>query len=299
MVVRLLGCGAVGAVVAEKLCSVSDFALVVDEERRRRYSSGLYINGRKYLFPMEGKFDAKKADLLIVAVKNFDLHSVLPLMEPFIKDDTVIMSLLNGIDAERILSEHFGSEKIIYSFITDLSSNHAGFETVCFSDGGIIVFGERRGELSARVLRIKELFKSAGQRYQIAEDITHEKWWKFMLNTCYNTLSAILDADYSAICDNQEFVRAVRIIAKEVQAVASCEGVRITQEDIERMIRRMASHRDHGRTSMLQDMDAGRRTENDYFAGTVSRLAHMHDVPSPCIDLIHILLEARRSALAK
>ena len=90
MVVRLLGCGAVGAVVAEKLYSVSDFALGVDEERRRRYSSGLYINGRKYLFPMEGRFDAKKADLLIVAVKNFDLHSVL------VYNQTSLYSVFNG-----------------------------------------------------------------------------------------------------------------------------------------------------------------------------------------------------------
>ena len=299
MIVRLIGCGAVGAVVAEKLDAVSDFALIVDDERRRRYSDGVYVNSRKHIFKMEGGADAEKADLIIVALKNFNLYSSLDEIAPFVGENTVIMSLLNGIDAERILSERFGADKVIYSFITDLSSNHNGIETVCFSNGGNILFGEKNGERSERILRIKELFDNAGQRYEIPDDIIHEKWWKFMLNTCFNTLSAILDADYYSICDNAEFIRAVRIIAKEVQRVASAEGVKITQGDIEEMIRRVCALRDHGRTSMLQDVDAGRETENDYFAGTISRLGRQHDIQTPNIDFLYILLEARRSVLAK
>ena len=299
MIVRLIGCGAVGAVVAQKLDSVSDFALIVDDERRRKYKEGIYINSRKYIFKMEGKSDATKADLVIVALKNFNLYSSLDEIAPFVKEDTVIMSLLNGIDAEPILSQRFGEDKVIYSFITDLSSNHSGIETVCFSDGGNILFGERSGEKTDRILRIKDLFDSARQRYKIPDDIIHEKWWKFMLNTCFNTLSAILDADYYSICDNADFIRAVRVIAKEVQAVAAAESVKITQDDIEEMIRRVTSLRDHGKTSMLQDVEAGRETENNYFAGTISRLAHKHGIAVPNIDLIYILLEARRSVLAK
>ena len=69
MVVRLIGCGAVGAVVAQKLEPVSDFALIVDEQRRKKYSSGVFINSKKHIFRMEGTADATKADLVIVAVK--------------------------------------------------------------------------------------------------------------------------------------------------------------------------------------------------------------------------------------
>ena len=299
MIVRLIGCGAVGTVVADKLSQVSDFALIVDERRRKSYGSGIYLNERRLDLFMEEPSHAAKADLVIVAVKNFSLYDSLPMIEPFVKDDTVIMSLLNGIDAEGILSERFGEEKVLPSFITDLSSNHSGNETVCFSGGGTIVFGERSGIVSDRVKKIKVLFEEAGQRYIVPDDIMHEKWWKFMLNTCYNTLSAILDADYAAICDNQDFIRAVRIVAKEVQQVARAEGVTITQDDIELMIRRMASHRDHGKTSMLQDVEAGRESENAFFSGTVSRLAHQHGIDAPNTDLIYILLEARRSVIAK
>ena len=118
-----------------------------------------------------------------------------------------------------------------------------------------------------------------------------------MLNTCFNTLSAILEADYAAISMNNDFIRAVRIVAKEVQSVAGKEGVNLSQNDVEEMIRRVTRLRDHGKTSMLQDVLAGRNTENRYFAGAVSRLGKKHGMETPVSDFISILLEAKRKCL--
>ena len=142
------------------------------------------------------------------------------------------------------------------------------------------------------------LFDEAGQRYTIPENIMHEKWWKFMLNTCFNTLSAILIADYAAISSNSDFIRAVRLEAREVQTVAKKEGVIITQDDIEEMIRRVTALQDHGKTSMLQDVLSHRETENRYFAGAVSRLGKKHSVETPISDFLSILLEAKRRVLS-
>ncbi len=298
MNVRIIGAGAVGAVVAWKLYRHTDMAFIVDEERSRRYSDGLIVNGERIRFSLRTPSEADTADLLIFAVKNFQLEDAMDEAAPFVGDSTVILPLLNGIDAERVLSGRFGSDKVLYGFITDLSSTHSGIETTCFSNGGTIVFGERDGSETGRVRAIWELFTAAGQKCIVPEDILHEKWWKFMLNTCFNTLSAILEADYAAISANGPFIRAVRLVAREVQRVASAEGVTLTQDDIEEMIRRVTALCDHGKTSMLQDVLAGRETENRYFAGAVSRLGKLHSVPTPLSDLISILLEAKRSVRA-
>ncbi len=295
MVVYLVGAGAVGLSVAYKLYNHSEFALIVDEERKTRYSEGLKYNGSRLdvrlISPGE---DAKKADLIIIAVKNFSLSEILDEIYPFVKEDTVLLPLLNGIEAEGVLEERFGSDKVLYGFITSLSSNHSGLETNCFSDGGVIVFNEKDNHETERLKKIEKLFLESGQRYRIPENILHEKWWKFMLNTCYNTLSAILFSDYSQIHDNPDFIRAVRMIAKEVQSVADSEGVKLTQNDIERMIATVDEHRDRGQTSMLQDVIAKRNTENKYFAGSVSKLGKKNGVPTPLTDFIYILLEAKR-----
>ena len=297
MKVRIVGAGAVGSVVGWKLREKASVAFIVDDERKRRYSEGIVINGERIVFSLLTPEEADTADLVIFAVKNMQLEAAIAEAAPFIGDNTMVMSLLNGIDAEEKLEEAFGREKVLYAFITDLSSVHDGTETTCFSDGGTIVFGEKDNSRTTRLEAIAGLFAGCSQKYIIPEDILHEKWWKFMLNTCFNTLSAILIADYAAISGNTDFIRAVRLVAREVQRVGSAEGVVLTQEDIEEMIRRVTALRDHGKTSMLQDMLAGRETENRYFAGAVSRLGRKHSVPTPLSDFISILLEAKRKCL--
>ncbi len=297
MEVRIIGAGAVGAVVGWKLYGKADVAFIVDSGRKARYSDGLVINGERIAFPILTPDEAAPADLLIFAVKNMQLDEAIEEALPFSGPDTVVLSLLNGIEAEGRLSEAFGAEKVLYAFITDLSSNHSGLETTCFSGGGTIVFGEKDNRKTERIERIAALFSSAGLKFVIPDDILHEKWWKFMLNTCFNTLSAVLEADYAAISTNQDFIRAVRVVAREVQKVAEAEGIRLTQDDVEEMIRRVTALRDHGKTSMLQDVLAGRETENRYFAGAVSRLGRRHSIPTPVSDFISILLEAKRRCL--
>ena len=298
MKVRIIGAGAVGAVVGWKLYKHADLAFIVDEERKERYSGGLAVNGEVIDFRFLTPSEADTADLLIFAVKNFSLEDAADEASPFVGETTVILSLLNGIEAEEKLSERFGAEKVLYGFITDLSSVHDGTETTCFAGGGNIVFSEKDNTRSVRVEEIAALFDEAGQRYTIPENIMHEKWWKFMLNTCFNTLSAILIADYAAISSNSDFIRAVRLEAREVQTVAKKEGVIITQDDIEEMIRRVTALQDHGKTSMLQDVLSHRETENRYFAGAVSRLGKKHSVETPISDFLSILLEAKRRVLS-
>lgn len=297
MNVQIVGAGAVGTAVGWKLKDHCNLAFIIDEERKERYSAGLVYNGERIDFRFLSDGEGEKADLLIFAVKNMQLDEAISEALPFSDDETVVMSLLNGIEAEDALSAAFGAEKVLYAFITDLSSVHSGLETTCFSDGGRIIFGEKDNSVTERVSSIASLFETAGQKYTIAEDIQHEKWWKFMLNTCFNTLSAILIADYAAISSNTDFIRAVRLIAREVQRVAAAEGVVLTQDDVEEMIRRVTSLRDHGKTSMLQDVLSGRDTENRYFAGAVSRLGKKHGIQTPLADFMQILLEAKRKCL--
>ena len=81
---------------------------------------------------------------------------------------------------------------------------------------------------------------------------------------------------------------------REVQTVGKKYGVELTSDDVETMIRNTAVLTGKGRSSMFEDMAAGRETENRYFAGAVSRMGKQYSVPTPCCDILSILVEAKR-----
>lgn len=295
MEVRIIGAGAVGMAVAYKLKGHCDLAFIVDSERKARYAEGLFYNDEPFEVGLVTPEECNSsADLVIVAVKNFQMNSALDTISPFVGDNTTILPLLNGISSESVLSARFGKEKVLYGLITDLSSNHSGNRTKCFSDGGTIIFGEYDNSKSRRVECLSMLFEESKQKYKASDDIHHDKWWKFMLNTCFNTISAILEADYHAISGSRNVINSAYIVAKEVQRVAIKESVNITDDDIDRMITRLLSLTDSGKTSMLQDVLAHRDTENEYFAGAVSRIGKKDNIPTPICDFLTLLLEAKR-----
>ena len=125
MVVRLLGLGAVGAPLAVRLAPVSSFGILLSQDRVAKYEAeGCTVNGVRYDFPVIT--EKESADLIIIACKNTDLSDALDTIAPHVGENTCLMSLLNGIESERVLSERFSPSNVIYSFITNLSSVREG-----------------------------------------------------------------------------------------------------------------------------------------------------------------------------
>ena len=293
MKVRLIGCGAVGAPLSVRLYNNCDFALLCDDRRRATLiKDGICVNGVQYLFPVDDK-PSTDVDLIILAVKNFSLSNAIEVISPYVGKNTTILSLLNGVESEEILEKAFPFSHVLYGFITSLSSNRSNNTVTCFSaNGGIIYFGEKDGSLTPYVVKVKELFDYSNVTYKLSRDIKHDMWWKFMLNTCFNSLSAILGTPYSKIYNNEALLRAARMIASEVQIAANIKGVTLTSDDIDKMMETMLSFTDDGKTSMLQDVEAGRATENRYFAKAVVKIAHEKGINLPLSEFVYNLVEA-------
>ena len=290
----IIGRGSVGTNVAYNLRNVPDVSFAVDKEREFRTRSNIIFNGEKLSIPTIVPDESTgKVDLIILAVKNFQLESTFPVIEPLLGENTVILPLLNGIESERVLSKRFGEDRIIYAFISNLSVTREGNKVSSFSKGKITM-GEKDNSRSPRILKLKAFFEENGQDVVVPDDIHHEKWLKFMTNTCFNTLTALLEADYDATGSNRDMIRAARLIAREVQSVGERKGVELTSDDIETMIRNTSLLSGKGRSSMLEDMINGRETENRYFAGAVSRMGRQYSIATPYCDLLSILVEAKR-----
>ena len=292
--ITIIGCGAVGALYGLRLHRVlgsEGLAFLVDEGRRERYGrEGVIINGERAPFRFITASEAEVQDLVIVATKNHHLEDAIAMMRPLVGAHTTILSLLNGIESEEELSAAFGPSHVLYGFCVGLNSTHTG-NAITYTAEGRIVFGERDNTESERVRALSALFSRAGIASQVPDDIMVALYNKFMLNTAYNTISALLGATYREL-DKDAVWRLAKAVSAEVQAVAKREGVILPDSLVEENHQIVISLGE-GKTSMAQDMEAGRVTENAWFCGTVIKLGLKHAIPTPVASTLSALVEAR------
>lgn len=281
--VLICGIGAVGSIYAQKIQKFSpkDLKILVDEERFTRYSKNpMVFNGKDlvldYVLPENKDF---KADLIIIATKYDGLSDAVKNIKNFVKSDTVILSLLNGVTSESIIAKEYGQDKLLLSYFIGHSAMREG-RFITHDGAGKIVFGSKNVDKS-KELRVKEFFDRVGIDYEIPDDMEHALWLKFMMNVSTNQPSAILRMTFGEMNANEKFLEFSRKLMREVQAVAKAEGVKNTDIMIDEALEAVSEMIPEGKTSMLQDVLAGRKTEVEMFAGAMIEFGKKHNIPVP------------------
>lgn len=292
--VVICGAGAVGSLYVPLLHDVRPGLVSIlagGERRERLLAAGLTVNGRRLDVPVIAPGAvAAPADLLLVAVKQHHLARAIEDARAAVGPGTIVLSLLNGITSEGLLGDAFGAEKVLPAFVLGTDSVREGSRSRHTSMGEIY-FGARTNDpADARVAAVRELFDRAGIPYRVPADILREQWFKFMLNVGVNQVSALLRATYGAFEAVPEVRELTRAAALEVVALSRAEGVALAAEDVDRIFPVLARLAPGGKTSMLQDVEARRKTEVEIFAGAVVALGRRHGVPTPVNEVLGKLL---------
>lgn len=292
--VLVCGIGAVGSIYADKIekFTPQNLRVLVDEARLERYKKNPTVfNGRvldfNYILPNDTRF---KADLIIIATKFDGLNDVIKNIKNFVYDDTVILSLLNGVTSEKIIAKTYGREKLLYSYFIGHSAIRDG-RNITHDDVNTIVYGSENSNDFENVERIQDFFEQAGINYLIPDDIIHSLWLKYMLNVSANQTTAILRMNFGEMLENDKCMDFAINVMKEVQAIAKAEGVSNTESMIDETIEHLHTMIPEGKTSMLQDVEAGRKTEVEMFAGTVIKLGKEFGIPTPYNKIIKEMIE--------
>lgn len=292
--VLICGIGAIGSIYAEKIQKYDNNSLkiLVDKTRLQRYVENPTIfNGEKLdLNYVLSDFKDFKADLIIIATKFEGLKEALFNIKNFVKEDTIILSLLNGVTSEKLIAEKYGKEKVLYSYFIGHSAVREG-RKITHDGVNTIFFGSENQKDNENVNRVKEYFERVGIRYSIPDDIIHSLWLKFMLNVSANQTTAILGLTFGELLENPKAMSFVRNVLKEVQDIARAEGVKNSELMIEETVRNLNLMIPEGKTSMLQDVQAGRKTEVDMFAGTVIELGIKHGIETPYNQVLKELID--------
>ena len=288
------GMGAIGTAFASQMKKNKyEFKVICDEERKHRYSKeGFVVNGEEFIFNYETPEEYKGcADIVFISVKYHSLKDSLDQIEKIISQDTIIVSLLNGIDSEEIIEEKFKEGKIIPAYVINIDATKSGNLTT-FKLPGRIVFGQRDGKESASTKILEEFFEKSGIDSEISGNIMDRIWWKFMVNVGINQMSGLLNATYGHFVSNKYLRQQSREVMLEVVNIAKLKGINLDEKDIDVVLGMYKNFAYEGKTSMLQDVVANRKTEVDMFAGKVCEMGNSLNITTPYNHMIFNMYRA-------
>jgi 2-dehydropantoate 2-reductase len=283
--ISILGAGAMGAAYAAMFADAGSFSVsfVARGERFRRLKAAdLAVNGNPYDIPVIHPDEVSEpADLILVALKHHHLPDALPDIKPLVGGRTLILSVMNGLESEESIGAVCGMDKVVYAIAVGIDAVREGDRYTYVSPGKILFGNREHGGATERLARIQEALTRAGIPNEVPPDIMRVLWWKFMINVGINQASAVLRAPYGVFQSSSDARALMEALMQEVIALAQKIPIDLTQKDLDEWAAILLALSPDGKTSMLQDIEAGRKTEVEIFAGKVMSMGETHGVPTP------------------
>lgn len=292
--VAILGAGAVGAYFIWGLSQKLGHNLWIAADGERRIgleNNGININGKKYSLTVKSPKEARGADLLLVAVKYTALERALSDIAEVVDDNTIVLSLMNGVNSEEIIGRKIGMNHMLYSMMK--ISSERTTDNIRFNGETTpgLYFGEKgQSAPSERMLAVKALLEGTPIHYHMCEDIMTVIWDKFALNISNNLPQAILNCGIGAYSDSIYAANIFRRLREEVVAVAAAKGITISKEADDSLAKGIVLK--SARYSTLQDLDAKRHTEIDMFAGAIVEMGKELGIPTPYNEFAYNAIKA-------
>jgi 2-dehydropantoate 2-reductase len=321
----IAGAGAIGGYIGAKLARVgADVVLFA----RGPHLQAMQTRGLR-VRSVDGDFEVKPqvasdlssigtADVVFLGVKAHALTALAPQLRPLLGPETVVVSTQNGIpwwyfqdhpgELQGLHLERVDPGGVIAAAIEPwrVVGSLAYFSTdivepgvIHHTEGHRISFGEPNGTRTERTRRIAEALIAAGFRCPVTTRFRHEVWVKLLGNVAFNPISALTRGTLEEIARHPEVSRLVREVMVETEAVAAKLDIELPISIDQRMAgaEKVGAHK----TSMLQDLEAGRPMELEAVVGAVIELGERLAVPMPATRAVYScakLLDEQRNKSA-
>lgn len=323
MKIVVAGAGAVGGYIGARLARAGgDVTLFARGPHLRAMSErGLSVRSADGDFVVRPQVTGDlaavgTADVVVLGVKAHSLTQLAPQLPPLFSPDTVVVSTQNGVpwwyfqraggaleglcldrvDPGGVVAAAIDPARVVGSlayFATEIAEPGV----IQHVEGNRITLGEPDGTRSDRCRSIAEALIAAGFRCPITTRIRQEVWVKLLGNVAFNPISALTGATLIEMIRHREVVGVVRSMMAEAEAVATKLGIELPISIDQRIAgaERVGAHK----TSMLQDLEAGRPMELDAVVGAVVELGEQLGVATPATRTVYScakLLDERRTA---
>ena len=280
----IVGKGALGLLYADIITTHDpkhEVFFVMDNARYERHrNEHVVINDVPCTFTTLPLDQAKKADLVLVATKTTGLIDALDIIEPLLKPDTLVVSVLNGITSEEYLAQRFGWDRVVPCVAQGMDAMRFG-STMTYSQLGALHIGRFEQTSAKSYERLRAMFDVLGIPSVEEADIRYRMWAKFLLNVGLNQTCAVYNYTYADVLKEGEANRVMIAAMREVLALAQAEQVALTEAELNHMVGLISTLDPQATPSMGQDRINHNLSEVDEFAGEVIRRAEKHNLLVP------------------
>ncbi len=304
MRVGIVGLGAIGGWIAGRLAlaghSVSALArgttldaLDAGELRIREADDDRTVRIRASAHPSE----LGEQDLLVIGVKAPALANAADAARPMIGRNTLILPMLNGapwwfvpgdplrsVDPDGRIAASFPQSQLV-GCVVHAACRRLGPAEVQVVHADKLILGEPQGGSSERVAALAALFEGAGIRIERSDDVRRAIWYKLWGNATINPLSALTRATADAILADAHCRAWMLEGMAELAAIGAAIGCPISESGEDRMA--VTARLGAFKTSMQQDLEAGRRIELEALVGAPREIARRHGIATPALDRLY------------
>jgi 2-dehydropantoate 2-reductase len=230
-------------------------------------------------------------EIVLVAVKHHDLEAVSRQLAPIVTEQTVVVPLLNGIDAHRLLSRSLARGTIVGGTCGIAARIEAPGVIRQESQLRRVVVGALDGRPLAALEELVTAWRACGVEARQSADILADLWSKFVFIASFGGVTALARATAGEV-RAEPATRALLIAAMaEVEVVGRASGVRLAEDIVARSMALVDGFEPGVTSSLQRDVADGRRFELEAFSGTVVRLAQEHGLDAPAHAAMYALLK--------
>jgi len=312
----IAGAGAIGAYIGARMSRAGfDVTLFArGPHLKAMQDHGVKVKGAEENFEAHPRVvsslaQAGPADIVFLGVKAHSLPQLAPQLKPVLGPDTTVVSTQNGVPwwffqgfggqwqgsrLERVdpggaISASIEPHRVLGSIVY-LSTEIREPGVIQLIEGNRISLGEPDGSRSERSRRIADALIGSGLKAPVTTRIRNEIWVKLLGNVAFNPVSALTGYTLVEMARDPDISELVRNIMREAEAVASKLGLELPVSVEQRMVgaEKVGGHK----TSMLQDLEAGRPLELEAIVGAVIELGERLGVPTPCTRAVYACTKA-------
>ncbi len=313
MKIAVVGAGAIGGYLGAKLSLAGEDVTFI---ARNKNLAAINANGFKLILEdgseqhaanvraVQAMADAGPQDAVLLTLKAHQLKDVLPDLRALFGPDTMVVTMINGlpwwyfhrlagpyegrtlesVDPGGVIAAHIEPERVIGSVVYP-AAELVSPGVVRVIEGNRFTLGEPDGSRSPRIEALSQAMMRAGFKSPVSKDIRGEIWVKLWGNLSFNPISALTHATLEDICRFPAARELAAAMMREAQTVAEKLGIEFKIS----LAKRIAGAEAVGahKTSMLQDVEAGRALELEALVGSVVELGRITDTPTPTISAIY------------